>query len=197
MSEEERPETVKCKGLCFNCLSNTYQIGNCKSKVSCKIKGCGKRNNTILHNVSHKPPLKNADSTSDRQNKHQQENQQDQQVISSLSSTIFKRLFLQILPVTLKYSNKIVTTNSLLDSRSDTTIISENVAQYLGREGEEKQVEMKSTLSKRVNWNTKTVSFEIIIDNAISTININRYITSYLDVTNVKYDASQEPASAS
>ena len=197
MSEEERPETVKCKGLCFNCLSNTHQIGNCKSKVSCKIKGCGKRNNTILHNVSHKPPLKNADSTSDRQNKHQQENQQDQQVINSLSSTIFKRLFLQILPVTLKYSNKIVTTNSLLDSRSDTTIISENVAQYLGREGEEKQVEMKSTLSKRVNWNTKTVSFEIIIDNAISTININRYITSYLDVTNVKYDASQEPASAS
>ena len=91
MSIQERRETVKRKGLCFNCLYcllNTHQISNCKSKVSCKIKESGKRHNTILNNVSHKPPSNNTNSTADSQNKHQQENQQDQQVINSHSSTI-------------------------------------------------------------------------------------------------------------
>ena len=39
MSIQERRETVKRKGLCFNCLYcllNTHQISNCKSKVSSK-----------------------------------------------------------------------------------------------------------------------------------------------------------------
>ena len=80
MSIQERRETVKGKVLCFNCLYcllNTHQISNCKSKVSCKIKGTGKRHNTILNNVSHKPPSNNADPTVNIQNKHHQENQQD------------------------------------------------------------------------------------------------------------------------
>ena len=29
MSVQERRETLKRKGLCFNCLSNTHQTGNC------------------------------------------------------------------------------------------------------------------------------------------------------------------------
>ena len=194
MPVQERRETVKRKGLCFNCLSNTHQTGNCKSKVSCKIKECGKRRNTILHNVSYKPPSNNADSTDDSQNKQQQENQQnqqDQQVINSQSNTISKRLFLQILPVTLKHSNKMVTVSVLLDSGSDTTIIFENVAHYLGLQGREKQVEIKSALSKTVNFNTKTVSLEIVTDNENSNININANTASDLDVPTVKYDANE------
>ena len=194
ISVPERRETVKRKGLCFNCLSNTHQISNCKSKVTCKIKGCGKRHNTILHNVSYKPPSNNADSTADNKNKQQQErqqNQQDQQVINSHSRTTSKHLFLQILPVTLKHSNKTVTVDALLDSGSDTTIISENVAQYLGLQGEERQVEIKSALSKTVHFNTKMVSFEIVTDNGNSNMNINAYTASHLDVPTVKYDANE------
>ena len=37
-SVPERRETVKRTGLCFNCPSNTHQISNCKSKVTCKTK---------------------------------------------------------------------------------------------------------------------------------------------------------------
>ena len=43
-----------------------------------------------------------------------------------------------MLRVTLKHSNKTVTVAALLDNVSDTTIISENVAQYLGLQGEER-----------------------------------------------------------
>ena len=98
---------------------------------------------------------------------------------------------MQILPVTLKHSNKTVTVDALLDSRSDTTIISENVAQYLGLQGEERQVEIKSALSKTVHFNTKLVSFEIVTDNGNSNININAYTASHLDVPTVKYDANK------
>ena len=94
MSVQKRRETVKCQGLCFNCLSNTHQVGNCKLKVFCKIKVCGKRHNTIPYNVSYKSPTNNHDSTTDNQNKQQQKNQQDQQVVNSQSSTISKCLFL-------------------------------------------------------------------------------------------------------
>ena len=187
-------ETVKRKGLCFNCLLNTHQISNCKSKVTCKIKGCGKRHNNILHNVSYKPPSNNAASTADNKNKLQQErqqSQQDQQVLNSHSRITSKHLFLQILLVTLKHSNKTVTVDVLLDSGSDTTITSENVAQYLGTEGEEMVVEIKSVLSNTVHFNTKMVSFEIVTDNGNSNMNINAYTASHLDVPTVKYDANE------
>ena len=72
MSVQKRRKTVKRKGLCDNCISNTHQTGNCKSKVLCKIKICAKRYNTILHNVSYKLPYNNADSTVDSQIKQQQ-----------------------------------------------------------------------------------------------------------------------------
>ena len=100
-------------------------------------------------------------------------------------------MFLQILPVNLKHSNKTVTVDALLGRGSDTTIISENVAQYLGLQGEERQVEIKSALSKTVHFNTKLVSFEIVTDNGNSNININAYTASHLDLPTVKYDAKE------
>ena len=98
---------------------------------------------------------------------------------------------MQILPVTLKHSNKTVTVDALLDNGSDSTIISENVAQYLGLQGEERQVEMKSALSKRVHFNTKMVLFEMIPDNGSSNVNINAYTASHLDVHTVKYNVNK------
>ena len=98
---------------------------------------------------------------------------------------------MQILLVTLKHSNKTVKVDALLDSGSDATIISENVAQYLGLQGEERQVEIKSALSKTVHFNTKMVSFEIVTDNGNSNMNINAYTASHLDVPTVKYDANE------
>ena len=98
---------------------------------------------------------------------------------------------MQILPVTLKHSNKTVTVDALLDNGSDSTIISENVAQYLGLQGEERQVEIKSALSKTVHFNTKMVSFEIVTDNGNSNMKINANTASHLDVPTVKYDGNE------
>ena len=44
---------------------------------------------------------------------------------------------------------------------------------------------------KTINFNTKTVSFEIVIDNGNSNINMNAYTASHLDVPTVKYDANE------
>ena len=96
-----------------------------------------------------------------------------------------------MLPLTLKHSNKTVTVDALLNSGSDNNITSQNVAQYLGLQDEEKHLEIKGTLSKTVNVNIETVSLEIVIDNGNSNININTYIASHLDVPPVKYDANE------
>ena len=67
------------------------------------------KDTTPSHNVSYKPLSINTGSATDNKNKQQQDsqqNQEDQQVINIHSSTISKRLSLQILPVTLKHSNK-------------------------------------------------------------------------------------------
>lgn len=81
--------------------------------------------------------------------------------------------------------------NALLDTGPDTIIISDNVAQYLGLQGKGKQVEIKSALLKTVNFDTKTVSFEIVIDNGNSNININAYTASHLYLPTVKYDPNE------
>ena len=84
-----------------------------------------------------------------------------------------------------------MTENALLDTGPDTIIISDSVAQYLGLQGKGKQVEIKSALLKTVNFDTKTVSFEIVIDNGNGNININVYTASHLDVPTVKYDVNK------
>ena len=91
--------------------------------------------------------------------------------------------------VNLKHSKRTITVESLLNNGPDTTVISEKVAQYLGLQAEEKQVEKKSALII-INVNPKTVSFEIVIYNGNSNININAYTASYLDVPNPKYCAN-------
>ena len=65
------------------------------------------------------------------------------------------------------------------------------MAQYIGLQGEEKQVETKRVLSKAANFNTKIVSFEIVIENRNNNVNINAYTASHIDVPTVKYHANK------
>ena len=71
---------------------------------------------------------------------------------------------MQFFSVTLKHSNKTLTADTLLHCGSNTAIISGNVAQYLGLQGE-----VKKALSKTVHFNTKMVSSELVTDMEIVT----------------------------
>ena len=52
LTVDERLRLVKINKLCFNCLSNSHMIHNCKSKVFCKVDYCKKRHHTLLHPVN-------------------------------------------------------------------------------------------------------------------------------------------------
>ena len=62
----EKVNLVKSKKVYFNCLSNTHTISHCKSKISCRAKGCEKRHHTLLHplpvNKISAVPLQSSDS---------------------------------------------------------------------------------------------------------------------------------------
>ena len=58
LTVEECLKLVKQKRFCFNCLSNSHLIKDCKSKVSCRIDSCNKRYQTLLH--LHSDNLKNS-----------------------------------------------------------------------------------------------------------------------------------------
>ena len=52
LTVDERLRLEKKTKLCFNCLSNSHMIHNCKSKVFCKVDNCKKRHHTLLHPVN-------------------------------------------------------------------------------------------------------------------------------------------------
>ena len=47
ISVKERKENVRKHKLCWNCLSKSHQIIDCKSTVKCR--GCSKKHHTLLH----------------------------------------------------------------------------------------------------------------------------------------------------
>eukprot|EP00112_Aurelia_sp_Birch-Aquarium-sp1_P003268 Seg1363.25 transcript_id=Seg1363.25/GoldUCD/mRNA.D3Y31 product="hypothetical protein" protein_id=Seg1363.25/GoldUCD/D3Y31 len=56
-SVDERIQTVKDKGLCFNCLkpvSSTHYSSRCMSQ-GCMIEGCQRKHHTLLHRASSSP----------------------------------------------------------------------------------------------------------------------------------------------
>ena len=48
-SISERRQFVKDNKLCFNCLSKTHIVKDCKSSFICREKNCDKKHHTLLH----------------------------------------------------------------------------------------------------------------------------------------------------
>ena len=101
--QSEKINLVKSKKFCFNYLSNTHTISNCKSKILCRAKGCQKRHPTVLHsppaNKMLSVPLQSSDSPALINNETPENNIQLQ--VSSKSIQNKTQVFSQAVPVTL------------------------------------------------------------------------------------------------
>ena len=139
---EERRKLVAEKGLCFNCLSNSHKIANCKSNKHCKTENCGKRHHTLLHK----------DTIID--------NQTEKNVITNRLKEDCMTL-LQIVPVSVFNGDQFVHTNAILDSGSDTTLIRSDIAQRLNLNGEERTLNISNVLADKRRIISKRVSFQI------------------------------------
>ena len=133
--------------MCFNCLSTTHKIKECKSDKSCRHDGCGRRHHTFLHLPSVKAVNKDKPTPS--------------HATVNSNSTNSEYTFLQIVPVTLFNGKTSVITNAILDSGSDSTLIRSDVATKLGLTGENKPLKISNILSTTASVNSTMVNFEI------------------------------------
>ena len=90
--------------LCFNFLSKGHVLKNCKSDFSYRIDGCSKKHHMLLHNESW--------------------------VNINVSSNISRTnvTYLQVLPIYVSNDTRSVKVNALLNSGSDSTLVTKILA---------------------------------------------------------------------
>ena len=172
-----KSEFVKANKFCWNCLGKDHNIKNCQSKHRCKVANCNKRHHTLLHNDNITPPPAISPLLPVQQAPQSNPNDAVDSNHFDLSKT-----FLQILPVSITKSTKIVHTNALLGAGSNATLIREDAAHILKLQGENKTSEIENALLNSSCVQSKIVSFsvsssshleEIAIDNEFVVPNLN------------------------
>ena len=148
---QERKEFVSTNKLCWNCLSKAHFVKQCKSKYRCKIDKCGKHHHSLLHEPE--PPDK----------KHPQENKG--QTLPVLVNSHHKgNCYLQVIPLILTNGSFKVKTNALLDSGSDSTLVSQDTADKLRLNGENRQLQISNVFNTQISHLSKLVEFNISSD---------------------------------
>ncbi|XP_062708042.1 uncharacterized protein LOC115258210 isoform X2 [Aedes albopictus] len=123
-SLERRWMMVKHMGLCTLCIFN-HGKWPCRSKVRCEVDGCNGLHHTLLH-----PPMTEGANMEARCNSH------------TLPS---KTALFRIIPVTLYGENRRCNTLALVDEGSSTSLIDNEIAEFLQLNGPREPFEMRWT----------------------------------------------------
>ena len=142
-SISERRHFVKENKLCFNCLSKTHIVKDCKSSFICREQNCDKNHHTLLHEPPNVNVNMNLINDLCTENEYLQREVSHLENIENLSRPELscKKInknpqqnntttYLQVLPLTVSYGEKENSANALLDSGSDSTLISKSLADY-------------------------------------------------------------------
>ena len=101
------------------------------------------------------------------------------------------RAYLQIVPVKLMNKDIAVETNALLDTGSDTTLLRSDIAVKLQLKGQNRKLNINSTLSHRKNVNFKIVTFDIKLDEPAKSFDIKAWVVESLNLPRVQYDVNE------
>ena len=198
---DERLRLVKVNKLCFNCLSNSHMINNCKSKVFCRVDNCKKRHHTLLHLVNEG---NNSSSSSNDTTQNYQTNQhtaiglndktlelpqQSEAAVNTQRGA--KHTFLQIIPVKLSNGHTFIETNALLDCGSNTTLLRKDITQRLNLKGKQAKLNITSALSRSHNIDSATVSFNISSTSVSGSTHISACVVQSLKIPFNRYDVSK------
>ena len=211
---EERSNLIKKYKLCFNCLSPDHMLNKCQSKFTCQVKGCNKRHHTILHRPkSDQKPKDKGNNSSQVNDNSLRDNNSKGNILNNPSpqnnvpsqgtknceiaqvhnqSSNENITFLQIVPVILKHKNKVLKTNVLLDSGSDITLISADVARKLNLEGTTKRLHISNALSEKSEIDSTLVNFDISsICKSYNKSEIHAFVVEKLNVHPNKFNISE------
>jgi len=159
---EAKNDFVKEHKLCWNCLSKGHMIKECKSQYRCRTNNCNQRHHTLLHFDKNEKSIQ----------------------VSNIKTSLLNKTFLQILPITISNGSNHIQTNALLDSGSNATLISREIARKLKIKGNQ-QIKLKigNALLNPTNFESSLVNFEISSKCHPQKVQIsNAFIVPTLDV---------------
>lgn len=144
-------------------------LKDCKSTYTCKIQGCNRKHHTLLH--IEKP----------RQDEEENAN------TNSHTSERCNKTFLQVLPVKISNGNRMIETNALLDTGSDSTFIRQDIVEKLNLTGANRPLKLSNVMSVSKSINSKLVSFSISSNSHPENVQIeNAWVVKDLNLPNSK-----------
>ena len=149
LSYDERYKFVRDKGLCFKCMTESHSVKDCKSRGKCSVSGC---TGNFHHTLLHKPPsVVSRKSVSD--------STQSVQLSSSISSSSVP-VYLNVVPVIVKYLGREVAVYAFLDQGSSTCFCDQSLVEELQATGQKRKLTL-ATLSSTKSLDTVSISFEV------------------------------------
>ncbi|CAH8492347.1 unnamed protein product [Schistosoma haematobium] len=145
----ERKEFVLRHKLCNVCLKANHVAKNCRSPRSCAVEGCGWRHHTLLHELREEPRNTNIDAHINTQ-----------LCTEKSVESVQKHAAFAIVPVLVRNGEKVAQTCAFLDSGSDASLITEDLAKRLNLEGEPKTISLR-TLDNHSTIQCKEVQLEV------------------------------------
>ena len=112
---------------------------DCRSEFRCRHGSCNRKHHTILHD----------------------ENKEENLNLNNCELDHDIKTFMQIVPIIIHYGNKHLQTSVFLDSGSDSTLISEELAEKLDLKGQKRDVSISNVLSMKNQVTSKLVDFSI------------------------------------
>ena len=189
----EKLKLIRDKNLCFNCLSNTHIVTNCKSKISCKVTNCQKRHHTLLH-----PPPSNPTPTTDENDssinslqKQETEKPNVEYKVGNQSIKNNEQLFLQVVPITLINDSYSIETNALLDNGSDTTLIRTDIVKRLQLKGEKRDINVSGAISQPETIQSELVNVTVRSSTSNNTVQLKPWSIKDLDIPPINYDMNK------
>ena len=149
LSYDKRYKVVRDKGLCFKCMTESHSVKDCKPREKCSVPGC---TGNFHHTLLHKPlSVVSRKSISDPT--------QFVQLSSSVSSSGLP-VYLNVVPVMVKYLDREVAVYAFLDQGSSTCFCDQSLVEELQATGQKQKLTL-ATLSSTKYLDTVSISFEV------------------------------------
>ena len=164
----ERNNFVLDNKLCLNCLSKRYQLNDCQSDFWCHENNCNCKHYPLLHQGRKAGDLTINNCNIDRD---------------------IDMMYLQIIPVTIHNNTNSVRTWALLDTGSDATLTSEEIADKLKLKGEMRNISVSNVMSMENKLPSKLVTFSVSSNSHPERFNIsNTWVDKNLTIQTGKMD---------
>ena len=161
--------------MCWNCLSKSHQVSNCKSEHNCRT--CNERLHSWLHHESKSPvDTKAVVNNNEITNIPQKAN----------------KTYMEVIPVDVAMNGKTFKANALLDAGSDATLIIEGLADKLCLKGPKQNIHFVNTITSSKAITSNLVNFSLSSPSHPQYIAVtNAWVVEEPDIPTPKYSLHQ------